>query len=247
MNIKEFNKLYNILLEQIQKEEQEKVNKDKYLIEFEIQDTKFSFFKNQEEKYICKFNFDFLNEPQQVTVLYKNNNQLQFKVDDSEDVEQTYDRQKFKEYFYPQFQLFKEATRKFKEYLISTKKIKEQKNSLTIIPLEVLMKRQENIQQTINIDGIIFNIAEIKNTYKDMYRADFEISQAENLDSEKYITAIFKTISVQNYYILEVYLSKENNDIENANELSKDQFAEKYPTYFSSLNQAIKTFLKMNH
>lgn len=243
MNIEQFEKLYNILLEENQEDKQKK--KDTYLIEFEIQDTKFAFFKDQNEQYICKFNFDFLEEPQQVTVLYKNKNQLQFKVDDASDNEEIYNKEKFKEYFHPQFLLFKEATKKFKEYLINTKKIKEQKNKLTIVSIQTLLKQDQNIQQTLNIDGIIFNISDIKNTYKDMYRIDFELTQS--ISAEKYITAIFKTISTGNYYIIEIYLSQKMNDFENAIKLSKDQFAQKYPNYFESLNQAIKTFLKMNN
>lgn len=243
MTIEQFNKLYNVLLEQ----KKDQKGKDTFIFEFEIQTTKFAFFKGDDGAYKCKFNFQFLNEPQQVTVLYKGGGDLEFKVDDAQKTEEVYDKKKFKDYFHPQYQLFKQAAHKFKEYLQNTKKIKENKNNLTIVPLQTLIKRQQDKQQVLNIDGVMFNINEIKNTFKDMYRADFEISQAQSIDAERFITAVFKTISSQNFYILDVYLSKEDNELKDATKIDKNQFRTKYPTYFTKLNKALTTYLKMNN
>ena len=243
MTIDQFKHLYNVLFEQ----KQDQKGRDTFIIEFDIQETKFAYFRGQDKKYKCKFNFQFLDQTQQVTVLFKGDNQLEFKVDDPEEEEEIYDKKKFKEYFHPQYQLFKQSFDKFKEYLSNNKKIKEEKNQLTIIPLDVLMKRQQDKQQLLNIDGVAFNINEIKNTFKDMYRVDFEITQAQSITTQRFITAIYKVIASQNYYIIDVYLSKEDNELKDATKITKDQFASKYPNYFDKLNKAIKTYLSMNN
>ena len=241
MNKEEFKNLYHIMFEE--KEEQ----KDDFIIQFDIQNTKFNFFKTQDKHYLCKFSFQFLDEPQRVTVNFKGKNDLDFLIDDTEQNEQKYDLKKFKEYFNPQFQLFKEAFEKFKEFLESKKKIKKQNNILTVVPLDILLNRDKNSQTTITIEGIDFTFNEIQNTFKDTFRVDFDLLQADKLTSEKNVTTVFKSISNQNFYILEILLSKDENDLQNATKIDKQEFDIHYPLYLSKLNKAIKTFLDMNH
>lgn len=245
MNSIEFKNLYHLMFEQKQQEVQKQ--KDNFLIQFDIQDTKFAFFRNEEKKFLCKFSFDFLDEPQRVTVIFNGKTDLEFSIDDTEDNEQKYDLKKFKEYFNPQFLLFKEAFERFKQFLESKQKLKQEKNILTVIPLDVLMNRDKDKQVKLNIDGLHLTFNQILNAFKDTFRVDFELAQADNLESQKYITAVFKVLASQNYYILEVYLTKQQNDLQNATNIDKDQFAKKYPTYFEKLNKGIKTFLQMNN
>lgn len=244
MNKEQFKKLYHILVEQNQSQQKKK---DQFIVQFDIQQTKFAFFKNEDGRFICKFSFEFLDQPQRVTVTFNGKKDLEFKIDDAQDNEQIYAIKKFKQYFNPQYTLFKEAFDKFKQFLESKQKLQTEKNVLTIIPLSTLMHKEQNKQTKINIKDTSFTFNEIANTFKDTFRVDFELAQIDNLDLEKYITAIFKAITNQNYYILEVYLTKTQNDIENATKLSKDQFSSKYPTYFEKLNKAIQTFLQLNH
>lgn len=244
MDTKEFKHLYNNLTNQ---NEEQKKQKDVFIIQFEVQDTKFAFFKNQNKNYLCKFSFNFLEQPQRVEVEFRGNNDLQFKVDDSNDIEQIYDLKKFKQYFFPQYTLFKEAFENFKHFLESKNKLKKQQNKLKIVPLQNIINKQKDKQSTIDIDGISFLFNEIKNTFKDTYRVDFELDQTDATDDQKYITVIFKAITDSNYYILDVYLNKSNEELDEEDKLSKDQFADKFPIYFTSLNEAIKTYLNMNH
>lgn len=242
MNTKEFNNLYKILFE----EKEEQKQKDIFLIDITIQDTKFSFFKNKNKHYLCKFNFQFLDQVQQVTVEFKDKQDLEFKIDDPEDNEEIYDLKQFKEYFYPQFQIFKQAFTKFKEFLSNKNKIEKENNSLTIIPLEAILNSKQNKQNNITIENTVFTINEIEDTFNDTYRVDFELNQADNYNTQKYVIAVFKNISKQNFYIMQFYLSQQQNDLQNAIVINKDQFAQDYPVYFRKLNKAITTFLNMN-
>lgn len=242
MNKEEFKNLYKVLFEDKEQQKQKNI----FLTDITIQDTKFSFFKDENHHYLCKFNFQFLDQAQQVTVEFKGKQDLKFKIDDINDSEEIYDLKKFKEYFNPQFQLFKEAFTKFKEFLSNKSKLKREKNNLHIVPLETILNSQQNKQTNITIDGIVFTINEIEDTFDDTYRVDFQLNQADDYNTEKYVVAVFKNISKQNFYIMNFYLNKQQNDLENANIIDKDQFAKIYPTYFESLNKAITTFLNMN-
>lgn len=243
MNIEEFEKLYHIMFEQREQQKEE----DIFISQITIQNTKFNFYKNQNKHYLCKFNFQFLDEPQRVTVQFKGTSQLEFKITDTQSNDQVYNLKKFKDYFFPQFQLFKEAFQQFKQFLENKKKSKSQTNTLKVIPLDILMNSTLNKQIKINIDNVTFTFNQILNTFKDTYRVDFQLTQADNLDSQKFVTAVFKVISSQNYYILEVYLAKVQNDLQNAIKISKDQFKDKYYLYLIKLNKAIKTFLDLNN
>lgn len=240
MKKEEFKNLYKILLEQKNQQKE----KDIFIIQFDIQNTKFNFFKNEDKHYLCKFSFQFLDEPQRVTVEFNHKNNLKFIIDDTNQHEQIYDLKEFKQYFNPQFILFKEAFEKFKQFLKSKEKLKTQKNVLKIIPLNNLVDKFS--QSKINIKGITFTFNKIKNTFKDVYRVDFEIDQIDKLDLEKYISVIFKALTNTNYYILEIYLSKENN-IQDSIKIDKEEFIQKYPTYVNKLNKAIQTYLTINN
>lgn len=244
METKQFKDLYDKLLDQ--KEQQNKKQKDEYLIQFEIQNIKFAFFKNQNKHFLCKFNFTFLQQPQRVEVEFKGDNNLQFKIDDSNEVEQMYSLKQFKQYFNPQYQLFKKAFQQFKQFLDSKKKLKKQQNSLTIIPLKNIMDKTQ-VETTITMDNTEFIFNEINNSFNDTYRIDFKLDQMDGIDDKKYVTTIFKVIASHNYYIIEVYLNDNNQSLDNSTKLSKEEFESDYPVYFSKLNEAIKTFLNMNH
>ena len=82
MRIDQFKHLYNILTEQKQQ--------NNFLVEFTIQEIDFLFFQKQ-KNYICKFNFEFLSEPQQVTVELLTDNNIKFIIKDQDDEEQEYD------------------------------------------------------------------------------------------------------------------------------------------------------------
>ena len=243
MNTEEFKNLYKILFEE--KEQQKK--KDIFLTDITIQNNKFTFFKNEEDRYLCKFTFQFLDQAQQVTVQFKGKKDLQFKIDDSEENEEVYDLKKFKEYFNAQYILFKEAFEKFKEFLMNKNKLKSENNTLKIIPLETILNKNNIKTSNITIEGINFIINEIETTFKDTYRVDFQLNQSDDYNTQKFIVTIFKVLSKQNFFLMQFYLSKQQNKLQDATIIDKDQFAKIYPIYFKKLNEAITTFLQMNN
>ena len=103
------------------------------------------------------------------------------------------------------------------------------------------------MQTSIDIGGVSFLFNQIPNTFKDTFRADFALAQADKINNENYATVMFKIFNTKNFYLLEAYLSQSNESLDDATKLSKEQFAQKYPDYFSKLNKAIITFLDMNH
>lgn len=242
MKVKQFKQLYNLLMEQKQK--------DTFIVQFTIQDVEFLFFKN-EKNYICKFNFTFLEEPQQVTVELKPDNKIKFIIDDVKEDEEEYTRDQFKQYFNYHYQLFLEAVKKFKEFITNKQKIKEEQNTLKIIPLEKVLNQTSSQNSIITMDGVDFNFTELKNSFNDVFKVTFSLTQDQTFPVQKNAIAVVKNLFSQNYFILKMFLSNTENEKEIENEddvieLTKDQFAQKYVLYFDKLNKAIKAYLNIH-
>lgn len=249
MDLRKFKQLYNYILEQIQEQKQQ----NSFIVQFTIQDVDFLFFKNQ-KNYLCKFGFNFLEEPQQITVQLKTDNKITFVMDDTNENQEEYSKDQFKEYFSYHYNLFVKAVNKFKEFITNKQKLKEEQNTLKVVPLEKLLNQTDNNDAAnITIDNVVFNFEKIENSFKDILRVSFDITQNQDFPIQKHVIAVIKNLFSQNYFILKVFLSNMNKEDQDVNQnqeeviqLTKDQFAQKYVIYFDKLNKAIKAYLNIH-